>query len=88
MFGAEEQSLDERKIGALIKVAEQADHLLMPDGQKFRIRRVFPNGAIEISNRSYKMDFVLSPAQAYACRFERENPEQPRRRGRPKAASV
>lgn len=88
MFGAEEQSIDERKISALIKVAEQADHLLMPDGQKFRIRRVFPNGAIEISNRSYKMDFVLSPAQAYACRFERENPEQPRRRGRPKAASV
>lgn len=90
MFDAGDQQLDERKIGALIKVAEQADQLLMPDGQKFRIKRVFPNGAIEISSRSYKMDFVLSPAQAYACRFERENPEQPRsRRGRkPKAASA
>ncbi len=89
MFEANEQKLEERKISALIRVAEQADHLLMPDGQKFRIRRVFPNGAIEISSRSYKMDFVLSPAQAYACRFERENPEPERRRGRkPKAGSL
>ncbi|MEZ0372503.1 MAG: replication initiator protein A, partial [Candidatus Sericytochromatia bacterium] len=89
MFEAVDQKLDERKITALIKVAEQADHLLMPDGQKFRIRRVFPNGAIEISSRSYKMDFVLSPAQAYACRFERENPEVPQRRGRrPKEVKV
>lgn len=86
MFDADEQNLDERKIATLIRVAEQADHLLMPDGQKFRIRRVFPNGAIEIANRGYKMDFVLSPAQAYACRFEREHPEQSRGRGRPKTA--
>jgi len=76
MFDSVEQSLDERKLAALIKVAEQADHLLMPDGKRFRIKRVFPNGALEISNRSFKMDFVLSPSQAYSCRFERENPEQ------------
>lgn len=75
MFTSDAQSIDRHKITALIRVAEQADHLRMPDGQKFRIKRVFPNGAIEISNRNYKMDFVLSPAQAYACRFETEQPE-------------
>lgn len=87
MFNHSDQQLDERKIAALIQVAEQADHLRMPDGQKFRIRRVFPNGALEISSRNYKMDFVLSPAQAYACRFEREQPEALKTRGRkPKTA--
>lgn len=74
MFEATDQQIDERKLAALIKVAEQADYLLMNDGRKFRIKRVFPNGAIEISHRSFKMDFVLSPAQAYGCRFEREHP--------------
>lgn len=80
MFEASEQSIDERKLGALIKVAEQADYLLMSDGRRFRIKRVFPNGAIEISHRNFKMDFVLSPAQAYGCRFERENPSQSQRK--------
>lgn len=84
MFEAHEDKIDERKLSALIKVAKRADHLLMPDGKKFRIKRVFPNGAIEISNRAYKMDFVLSPAQAYGCRFERENPESERSRKRGK----
>lgn len=75
MFEASQQKLDDRKLTYLIKVAERADHLRLPDGKKFRIKRVFPNGAIEISNRAYKMDFVLSPAQAYNCRFERVNPQ-------------
>ena len=82
MFESSLDQIDERKRAALIKVAEQADHLLMPDGKRFKIKRVFPNGAIEISNRAYKMDFVLSPGQAYGCRFERENPEQIDQRGR------
>lgn len=80
MFEASDQQIDERKLGALIKVAEQADYLLMSDGRRFRIKRVFPNGAIEISHRSFKMDFVLSPAQAYGCRFEREQPGQGRQK--------
>jgi hypothetical protein len=85
MFESDEQSLDTHKIAALIKVAEQADYLTLSDGQKFRIKRVFPNGALEIANRQYKMDFILSPAQAYACRFERDLPQSaPRRRGRPR----
>ncbi|MGV3523879.1 MAG: replication initiator protein A [Candidatus Sericytochromatia bacterium] len=80
MFEATDQKIDERKLGALIRVAKQADHLRMADGQKFKIKRVFPNGAIEISNRHYKMDFILSPAQAYNCRFEREDPQASRPR--------
>jgi hypothetical protein len=88
MFAQTEQILDSHKISALIKVAGQADYLTMSDGQKFRIKRVFPNGAIEIANRQYKMDFVLSPAQAYACRFERDLPQSPvRKRGRPRKAN-
>ncbi|PIQ23908.1 hypothetical protein COW36_11560 [bacterium (Candidatus Blackallbacteria) CG17_big_fil_post_rev_8_21_14_2_50_48_46] len=88
MFASNEESLDSRKISALIKVAEQADYLTLQDGQKFKIKRVFPNGALEITNRNYKMDFVLSPAQAYACRFERDLPQtEPRRRGRPRKNS-
>jgi hypothetical protein len=85
MFENAEQSIDSRKIAALIKVAEQADYLTLSDGQKFRIKRVFPNGALEIANRNYKMDFILSPAQAYACRFERDQTQTTnRRRGRPR----
>ena len=67
-------ALDERKLSALINVAKQADYLRTQDGKRFRIKRIFPNGAIEISNRTYKMDFVMPPAQAYQCRFEREEP--------------
>lgn len=85
LFSKDEQVLDARKISALIKVAEQADYLTLADGQKFRIKRVFPNGALEIANRQYKMNFVLSPAQAYACRFEQDLPRDPvRKRGRPR----
>jgi hypothetical protein len=73
MFNTEETAIDPRKIAALVKVAEQADYLVLPDGKRFRIRRVFPNGAIEIVNKAYKMDFVISPAQAYGCRFETES---------------
>lgn len=85
LFSKEEQVLDIHKITALIKVAEQADYLILPDGQKFHIKRVLPNGAIEVRNRQYKMDFVLSPAQAYACRFEQDLPRNSsHRRGRPR----
>lgn len=73
--GAEHEPLDSRKLTALINVAKQADYLRLQDGKRFRIKRIFPNGAIEISNRTYKMDFVLAPNQAYQCRFEREAPE-------------
>lgn len=88
MFVTPEEKLDERKMTALLKVAERADHLLTPSGKRFRIKRVFPNGALEISSRQYKMDFVLSPAQAYGCRFEQANPEMPvvRRGRKPKSA--
>ena len=80
---SEMDALDERKLSALMNVARQADYLRTQDGKRFRIKRIFPNGAIEISNRTYKMDFVLSPAQAYQCRFENEIPEaQRRKRGR------
>lgn len=71
---ADHEPLDSRKLSALINVAKQADYLRMQDGKRFRIKRIFPNGAIEISNRTYKMDFILSPSQAYQCRFEREDP--------------
>ena len=75
MFNAaDHEPLDSRKLSALINVAKQADYLRMQDGKRFRIKRIFPNGAIEISNRTYKMDFILSPSQAYQCRFEREDP--------------
>lgn len=82
MFDSSDQQVDERKLTALIKVAKQADHLLMTNGKRFRIKRIFPNGAIEISSRQYKMDFVLSPAQAYGCRFEKAQPEPPSPRRR------
>ncbi len=82
MFDSSEHQVDERKLTALIKVAKQADHLLMANGKRFRIKRIFPNGAIEISSRQYKMDFVLSPAQAYGCRFEQAQPEEPNPRRR------
>lgn len=68
------EPLDSRKLSALINVAKQADYLRLQDGKRFRIKRIFPNGAIEISNRTYKMDFILPPNQAYQCRFEREEP--------------
>lgn len=58
------------KIETLVKIAQKADFIVFPDGQKFKIRQVFPNGAIEISHKDFQMALILPPEKAYACRFE------------------
>lgn len=58
------------KIETLVKIAQKADFVVLPDGQKFKIRQVFPNGAIEIVHKDFHMNLILPPEKAYACRFE------------------
>ena len=51
-------------------IALKADYIIMERGKRYKIKQVFDNGEIEVTQEDLQKTLIISPERAFNCQFE------------------